>query len=274
MKYIDTKTQTSLKHGIMDFLNLTECEMEQIFESIYYDTEKEPWEWVQDFLINYISDEKLEYLQMFHLSRRLDGTDIKINNNLQKLLIEETPISKFFKKYNITFKKGDNHIDIFGDNKLQVLNEEYGNDSGNVDYLRWRLGYNEEQDYCVNGFAFRSYLEKNDYFRTLSRCPELVDNIERIMNIYGMSEDYYNNSKYYCIEYLIPIKEIIFDINNPPNTEVDKTFEFVKYAILRLYDSWRESSFVCDENLILRLADDANIKEEWFINAEEIVTIG
>ena len=274
MKYIDTKTQTSLKHGIMDFLNLTECEMEQIFESIYYDTEKEPWEWVQDFLTNYISDEKLEYLQMFHLSRRLDGTDIKINNNLQKLLIEETPISKFFKKYNITFKKGDNHIDIFGDNKLQVLNEEYGNDSGNVDYLRRRLGYNEEQDYCVNGFAFRSYLEKNDYFRTLSRCPELVDNIERIMNIYGMSEDYYNNSKYYCIEYLIPIKEIIFDINNPPNTEVDKTFEFVKYAILRLYDSWRESSFVCDENLILRLADDANIKEEWFINAEEIVTIG
>lgn len=105
MKYIDTKTQTSLKHGIMDFLNLTECEMEQIFESIYYDTEKEPWEWVQDFLTNYISDEKLEYLQMFHLSRRLDGTDIKINNNLQKLLIEETPISKFFKKYNITFKK-------------------------------------------------------------------------------------------------------------------------------------------------------------------------
>lgn len=274
MKYIDTKTQASLKHGVMDFLNLTECEMEQIFESIYYDTEKEPWEWVQDFLTNYISDEKLEYLQMFHLSRRLDGTDIKINNNLQKLLIEETPISKFFKKYNITFKKGDNHIDIFWDNKLQVLNEEYGNDSGNVYYLRWRLGYNEEQDYCVNGFAFRSYLEKNDYFRTLSRCPELVDNIERIMNIYGMSEDYYNNSKYYCIEYLIPIKEIIFDINNPPNTEVDKTFEFVKYAILRLYDSWRESSFVCDENLILRLADDANIKEEWFINAEEIVTIG
>lgn len=223
MKYIDTKTQTSLKHGVMDFLNLTECEMEQIFESIYYDTEKEPWEWVQDFLTNYISDEKLEYLQMFHLSRRLDGTDIKINNNLQKLLIEETPISKFLKKYNITFKKGDNHIDIFLDNKLQVLDDEYGNGRGNVYYLRWRLGYNEEQDYCVNGFAFRSYLEKNDYFRRLSRCPELIDNLERIMGINGMCEDYYDNSKYYCIEYLIPIKDIIFDINNPPITEDDKT---------------------------------------------------
>ena len=29
-------------------------------------------------------------------------------------------------------------------------------------------------------------------------------------------------------------------------------------------------SFICDENLILRLSDDANIKPEWFVMAEEL----
>ena len=41
-------------------------------------------------------------------------------------------------------------------------------------------------------------------------------------------------------------------------------------AILRLYDEWRGSNFECDENLILRLSDDACVKPEWFVKAEEL----
>ena len=87
MKYIDATTQKSLKQGVMELLNLSASEMTQMFMSIYEDTEKEPWEWVRDFLSDYGVDEPLEYIQMFHLSRRLDGTDIKANNNLEQLLI-------------------------------------------------------------------------------------------------------------------------------------------------------------------------------------------
>ena len=43
--------------------------MTQVFMSIYEDTEKEPWEWVRDFLSDYVVNEILEYIQMFHLSR-------------------------------------------------------------------------------------------------------------------------------------------------------------------------------------------------------------
>lgn len=46
--------------------------------------------------------------------------------------------------------------------------------------------------------------------------------------------------------------------------------EFLEKAILRLYDNWRDGSFVCDDNLILRLSDDAEIKPEWFVNAEQL----
>ena len=85
----------------MEFLNLSASEMIQIFMSIYEDTEKEPWEWVSDFLSDNMVDEVLEHIQMFHLSRRLEGTDPKKNNNLEQLLLEDSPLSNFFKKYKI-----------------------------------------------------------------------------------------------------------------------------------------------------------------------------
>lgn len=36
------------------------------------------------------------------------------------------------------------------------------------------------------------------------------------------------------------------------------------------YKDWKHASFVCDENLILRLDDSTDIKRNWFVNAEEI----
>lgn len=270
MKYIDATTQKSLKQGVMELLNLSAGEMTQMFMSIYEDEEKEPWEWVRDFLSDYVVDETLEYIQMFHLSRRLDGTDIKANNNLEQLLITESPLSEFFKKHKVTFKPSEDHIDLYYGGELQSLDNEFRYDGGNVSYIKSRLGYFKNQDYCVNGFAFRSYLEQNQYFSLLSVCPELVGNVERLLNIHGMSSDYYNNSKYYCIEYLIPMSDVIFDMNYPPKTASEKTVEFLHQAILRLYDEWRGSSFVCDDNLILRLSDDACINPEWFVKAEEL----
>ena len=35
MKYIDAATQETLKHGVMDFLKLSEPDMVQLFISIY-----------------------------------------------------------------------------------------------------------------------------------------------------------------------------------------------------------------------------------------------
>lgn len=56
----------------------------------------------------------------------------------------------------------------------------------------------------------------------------------------------------------------------PPITDREKTVEFLQQAILRLYDEWRERSFIYDENLILRLSDDAYVNSKWFMRAEEL----
>lgn len=185
------------------------------------------------------------------------------------LVLEKIPSTGYL---NSSIRGGEvaSQIDLYYRGELQSLEDEFRYDGGNVSYIKSRLGYNKNQDFCVNGFAFRSYLEKNQYYSILFGCPELVGNIERLFGINGMCRDYFNNSKYYCIEYLIPMSEVIFDMNYPPETDSEKTTEFLCQAILRLYDEWRGSSFECDENLILRLSDDAMINPEWFVAAEEV----
>ena len=61
-------------------------------------------------------------------------------------------------------------------------------------------------------------------------------------------------------------------MNNPPETNIDKTIVFLNRSLLRLYDERRGCSFVHDDNLILRLSDYAMIKPEWFVTAEKIDT--
>ena len=97
---------------------------------------------------------------MYHLSRRLNGTDLCSNNNLEQLLLEKTPLSEFFKKHGVTFIKGNSHIDMYYNGKLKLLGNEFRYSNGNMYYIRSRLGYNKNQDYCVNGFAYREHLEK------------------------------------------------------------------------------------------------------------------
>lgn len=269
MIYIDTKNTLSLKRGVMDFLNITEEELEHIFETMD-SVEEAPYDWAKSFLEDYGIDSSLDSIQMFHLTRRLNGTNLRVNNNLEQLLLRETPVSEFFKRYDVTFKKNPGHMEMYYKGSLQPLDDEFYTGPGNMAYIKSRLGYFETQDYCVNGFAFRTHLEMQSYYRSLSWCPELVDNIGRFLEIKNMVTDYMDNSKYYCIEYLIPLSEVIFDITNSPESELEKTLIFLANAIERLYKEWKRASFICDDNLILRLEDNAETKEEWFINAEEL----
>ena len=60
--------------------------------------EEDPYDWTKSFLEEYGIDSSLDSIQMFHLTRRLNGTDLMTNNNLEQLLMGETPVSEFFKR--------------------------------------------------------------------------------------------------------------------------------------------------------------------------------
>lgn len=104
MIYIDARNSLSLKRGVIDFLNFSEEELEQVFVTMD-SVEEDPYDWTKSFLEEYGIDSSLDSIQMFHLTRRLNGTDLMTNNNLEQLLMGETPVSEFFKRYDVTFKK-------------------------------------------------------------------------------------------------------------------------------------------------------------------------
>lgn len=89
MIYIDARNSLSLKRGVIDFLNFSEEELEQVFVTMD-SVEEDPYDWTKSFLEEYGIDSSLDSIQMFHLTRRLNGTDLTTNNNLEQLLIGET----------------------------------------------------------------------------------------------------------------------------------------------------------------------------------------
>ena len=118
MMYVDTRNDLSLRQGVMYFFNLTEEELKQVFITID-SVEEAPDDWVKTFLENYGINTSLEYIQMFHLTRRSNGTDLRVNYNLERLLLFEAPVSDFFKKYDVTFKKSNGHMEMYYKGYLQ-----------------------------------------------------------------------------------------------------------------------------------------------------------
>ena len=136
MDYINTKSKDSLMQDTLCLMDFSKDEMEQLFKTIYLKAEKKYVTFIEDFLANRNVKKSLKRVQMFHLSRRLNGTDLHDNNNLEQLLLNESMLSLFLKKYNVTFKKVKNHIGIYYNGVFQPLDDESKYNDGNIRYMR------------------------------------------------------------------------------------------------------------------------------------------
>lgn len=95
-KYIDTRTQESLKQGIMELLNLSLEEMVKIFMSIDAPTGKEPLEWIRDFLSDYVGEETLEY-GVLHMDSR-DKLSVIIRKKREEKGLTQEELSQIIHK--------------------------------------------------------------------------------------------------------------------------------------------------------------------------------
>lgn len=262
MRYLNTQSDALLKESVMCYFDKTKEEINQILDSILYSNNIED---ETDKIVENYAKTELDYIQMYHLSRRLNGTDLSECNNLKNLLLKDSELSKFFEKYEITFRKHENYIDIFYKNMLIDLNDEkYEDYQSNI---KFRL----KEDYCINGFAFRENLKDDDYYLTLRHYgPEIVYSVQNLLNVDNMICDYKHNSQYYCIEYLIPISKIIFDGNETCVNDLDKTKFLLKESIKRLCNVR-----ICkqSENLVLRLPDNEDVHQEWYVSTENLSDI-
>lgn len=74
------------------------------------------------------------------------------------------------------------------------------------------MGYFKgHEDYCVNGFALKDMLHENSYTISLRSCPEFIEQMSLVIGRKDIIRDYERNSRYYCLEYLVPMDKVIFD---------------------------------------------------------------
>lgn len=274
--FIDTHTKDSMENSICSILEITKDELNNFLITIqdkvqngttfYWDVF---YELVDDFVNKHYNEQKIDEILFFHLSRRLNSANDELCSlPLIELLTTQNEFSNFLADHSITFEIVDNALEIFHCGQYKTLDK---NDESYCNYLKGRLGhYQGSEDFCVNGFAFKDLLYKHHYTRDLSQVPEFIDQLAQFLDFRILGEDYYENSKYYCFEYLVPINEVKFDEAEKLNLD-EKQVYLIK-TIHWLYDYTRSGGryISVDNNPILRLDDDVIMQDIYFQDKEEI----
>lgn len=275
--YIDTHTKETIQQSVCQIFNIKVKELEQLFERAgkesctenYMDGDKFN-KVINQFIDLKMSNKPIDKILFFHLGRRLNSANNCIEGkNLFELLSTKNEMSIFLKNHEVTFQPNNGHLDLYYKGKLISLDNK---EKENVPYLRWRLGYNSNRiDYCFNGFMLRDLLHRNHYTRELYDVPEFIGVLATFLGNRNIGTDYFQNSKYYCFEYLVPIERVYFDnAEHLPNE--GKQQYLLNQVLHRLYDySVTDIRYMFDhDNPILRLADNDVMQEEYFIAKEEI----
>ena len=269
--YIDTHTKKAMEESIYKYLGIDEKVLCNIFDKAYnsdYDSLETIF---SDFIYKYIKKNSVDEILFFHFSRRLNSENDDFRGyNLYDLLLNDTVVSSFLKKYDIIFKKGEKHLELFHRGKLETFENVHGGNESNV---KWRMGYYEgREDYCFNGFAFKDLLYKNSYARSLYWGPEFLNQMLQVIGREDVLEEYIKNSKYYCLGYKIPIEKVIFDRYDTLSLEGKKN-RIVLEVLRRLYDYYVTNiSYMYDEeNHCLRLQDDDTMDNKYLVFKEEIL---
>lgn len=277
--FINTYSSTTMQKDICTFLKINESDLFYFFRKTYKQllpnkNDDELSNLIKSFVKKHLSENTIDKVLFFHLTRRLNSNDSIIHSyNLYHLLSTKNIFSEFLAKHNITFKPVENYLEVYYKDKFIPLEDTFLN-SANIPYLKSRLGYNKDyfQDFCINGFMFKDNIYKNFYANSLSYAPEIIPQLAYLLDLQNLTKDYFENSTYYLLEYLIPIDYIIFD--NYESLKDDKALYFIELIIKRLYLYYFDGSdgINKDDNEILRLADDVNLDETYFVKYEKITS--
>ena len=211
----------------------------------------------------------IDEIYVYHLTRRLNSSIEDLSSdNLKSLLLSDSAISAFLKEHEVSFALSEDHPLLYYKGKEVSLNNTM---NSNVSYLRCRLGYNSTlKDYCFNGFAFKDLLMRNSYTRELYNGPEFIVRLSDYLTDSHIAKDYFENSSYFCLTYIMKFEDIVFHSNELFNYN-EKIKYFVMQIFNRLSEYTRESRHLDDfQNPIIRLSDSASVPANNFVDKEEI----
>lgn len=272
MCYIDTHTMDSMINSLIKIFDITIGDLSDIFCKANYlliKTEYTDMDMLKELFYKFIEQkmqpQHINYVYFYHLGRRLNSTvENNDGKNLFELLLKETPLSSFFKGYDITFKEYKNQLNIIYQGNLISLEDS---EKEFVYYLKQRMGQNSEHnDYCFNGFMFKEKIINNRYTLDLASGPEFLTRLATFLDKDNIIDDYIKNSTYYCFEYLVPIEKIFFASAEQLSKEEKQ--KYLLYQVLyRLFNDYDEHD---NDNPILRLADNDTMESKYFKRKEKV----
>ena len=275
--YIDTHTKEAMEKTVCLHLGVTVKDLNDLF--VFAESEVQKDKFVggdklnnifNSFIKTHLPSKSIDEVLFFHLSRRLNTEkESSLGNNLFDLLSTQNAMTLFLKEHDVTFEVCDKHLNLIYKGKEVSLEDTY---QENIPYLRRRLGHNENRiDFCFNGFLLKDLLYRNNYASALYDVPEFIGVLAEFLKRKDIGTDYFDNSKYYCFEYCVPLEKIMFDDNEKLSIE-EKAIYLLNQVLNRLYEYFSSDiRYMFDhDNPIIRLADTDMMDEKYFMSKEEI----
>ena len=213
-----------------------------------------------DYFFDYVEKrgfKNVAQIQFFHYSRRLNNQD---NNGygFKDVLIQDTSLSRFIKKYGIRFEY-DLYLKMYVNEKK--INLDNRDKSFCYEYLRQRFGY------YFDDFAFKGYLFNDidiKLYESYENGPEFLEYLFLLLDDDQIIDDFYKQSDFYKLKYLVPINEIYFeDFDELDNLAKQK--HLIVRCLQRLYFHKYDPSMNIQDNVVVG-AKNMNISEQYLMD--------
>lgn len=275
--YIDTHTKETMEKSICSYLGVTLQDLSVLFNLAGNEAQQDKFldgdklnDIFNSFIKAHMPNKELDEVLFFHLSRRLNtASDCNVGNNLFELLSTENAMTLFLKEHDVEFVVCDKHLNLIYKGKEISLDDTI---KEHIPYLRWRLGHNANRiDFCINGFLLKDLLYRSSYARELYDVPEFIGVLATFLKRRDIGTDYFDNSKYYCFEYCLPLAKVMFD-EKDSLAEEQKVKYLLNQILNRLYEyHTHDIRYMFDhENPIIRLTDNDTMDEQYYISKKEI----
>lgn len=269
---IKVDTFEDIEEGVCNALDIDEEYLREVVRDAYddaYYNHRDDYgivfnEWISNFVRENAFNEITE-VYVCHLARLIEKPEVLMP--LPDVLTTDTALSKFLKEHSISFRM-DGHKLILS-YKGREVPPKVVYDPGSIRHehagLAFRLGYfDDEQDFCVNGFAFGADLKNGSdgYFRNLSWGPEILMRLDDFLKMH-LQLDYMKCSAYYKVYIKRPIEDIVFDGKDYIKTAEQKSEYFLERCVEHLaqYYCTGEGMFNIP---IIRFADDKAVAVDYY----------
>lgn len=268
--HVNTRSNQKMRASICDILNIDNNDIDILLESCYNKYQKDCPVFILDYQYDYFMEYVKEHLSkdidkvlFFHLTRRLNDNIDDNGYNLVDMLIKDTCLSRFLIKYGLTFKYNQ-YIKMFKEDQEIDLNKL---DNYTYNHLRYRFGYNHN-NYSIKGYAFGDELENNSIYEIAQSGPDFLSCLYPFVEG-DLVDDFIDNSKFYKIEYLVPIEMIEFENYEVLNNK-EKKYHILVKTLQHLYTYKYDKFDYNNDNITLGIKDNQILESKYLISKKEI----